>query len=594
MRLKYIPVAIILISLIFSCRQTDKKTQAAARKNAEISDLFKDYWEARSRLFPLEATQQGDNRYNDVLINDQTAEYRDSLKSLYQGYLNEVSEFNRDSLNANDKISYDIFRYEMQVQLEGLKTNLWMIPFQQFYGLPLTMPQLGSGKSYQPFNTPEDYKNWLARINGFSDWADTAIANFRKGMKAGVVLPKSLVKKMIPQMEAMVVTEPAESLFYTPVKNFPERFSDEDKNNLTELYKESIRRKVSPTYKKLADFLKNEYLPKARNTSGFSSLPGGNNMYRYLVKSWTSTDKTPDEIYNTGLEEVKRIREQMDSVKMEVNFLGDLKQFFQFMKSDDRFTPFKSPQDVLNAFKGIHKKMDPQLRTMFGRVPKMPFEIRQTEEFRAASASAEYNPGSPDGSRPGIFYVPIIKASEFNIAGMESLFLHEAIPGHHYQVALQMENPALPAFRRFAWYGAFGEGWALYAESLGKELGLYTDPYQYMGALGDEMHRAIRLVVDVAIHTKQMTREQAIKYMMENEIITEEAATAEIERYMAIPGQALSYKIGSLKILELRGKYQQVHGRDFRLIDFHDELLKDGVMPLSVLETKILSSENMK
>jgi uncharacterized protein (DUF885 family) len=249
--------------------------------------------------------------------------------------------------------------------------------------------------------------------------------------------------------------------------------------------------------------------------------------------------------------------------------------------------PFKTPQDVLSAFDGIHKKMEPQLRSMFGRVPKTPFEVRQTEAFRAASASAEYNQGSPDGSRPGIFYVPILDATKFNItSGMESLFLHEAIPGHHYQVSLQQENDDLPKFRRFAWYGAYGEGWALYTESLGKELGLYTDPYQYMGALGDEMHRAIRLVVDVAIHTKGMTREQAIKYMMDNEAISEEGAVAEIERYMAIPGQALSYKIGALKIRELRSKYEK-QIKNFKVSDFHDEFLKDGVMPLDVAEGKM-------
>jgi uncharacterized protein (DUF885 family) len=277
----------------------------------------------------------------------------------------------------------------------------------------------------------------------------------------------------------------------------------------------------------------------------------------------------------------------MEEVKKEANFSGDLKAFFEYMKTDPRFMPFKTPQDVLNAFNGIHKTMEPQLRSIFGRVPKTPFEIRQTEAFRAASASAEYVRGSADGSRPGVFYIPILDAKKFNItSGMESLFLHEAIPGHHYQISLQQENKDLPKFRRFASYGAYVEGWALYTESLGKQLGLYRDPYQYMGALGDEMHRAIRLVVDVAMHTKGMTREQAIKYMVENEAITEEAAIAEIERYMAIPGQALSYKIGALKIWQLRNKYQK-QVKNFKLSDFHDEFLKDGVMPLNIVEKKM-------
>jgi uncharacterized protein (DUF885 family) len=278
----------------------------------------------------------------------------------------------------------------------------------------------------------------------------------------------------------------------------------------------------------------------------------------------------------------------MDSVRTAVGFKGDLNAFFEFMKTDKQFMPFKDPKQVTDSFYSILKRTEPHLKNMFGRTPKSQFEVRQTEAFRAASASAEYVPGSADGKRPGIFYVPILDATKFNTtSGFESLFLHEAIPGHHYQVSLQQENEKLPRFRRYAWYGAMGEGWALYSESLGKELGLYTDPYQYMGALGDEIHRAIRLVVDVGLHSKNMTREEAIKYMMDNEAISEEGATAEIERYMAIPAQALSYKIGSIKIRELRSKYERALGSKFKLSGFHDELLKDGVMPLDIAERKM-------
>ena len=278
----------------------------------------------------------------------------------------------------------------------------------------------------------------------------------------------------------------------------------------------------------------------------------------------------------------------MDSVKNSTGFTGDLPAFFLYMKTDKKFMPYKTPQEVLAAFESIHQKMEPNLKKMFTHTPKTGFEIRQTEAFRAASASAEYNQASADGTRPGIFYVPILDATKFNTtSGMESLFLHEAIPGHHYQISLQQEDTVLPRFRRFGGNNAYMEGWALYCESLGKELGLYTDPYQYMGALGDEIHRAIRLVVDVAIHTKGMTREQAIGYMTANEPISEQGATAEIERYMAIPGQALGYKIGALKIRELRNKYQLNSGSGFSLAAFHDEVLKDGAIPLEVLEKKM-------
>lgn len=572
--------------VVFSCKQRETKATNDTEK-PDLSDLFERYWEERSHFFPLDATQQGDNRYNAMLRNDQTQGYRDSLTTFYKSYLDKISSISREELNDNDKLSYDIFKYEMNIQLEGLKTNQWMIPFQQFWGLPLTMGQLGAGSGFQPFKTAQDYRNWLGRVDGFAVWVDSAIVNFRKGMKAGVVLPKPLVEKMIPQMEAMAVSEPTKSIFYTPVNRFPEKFPEGEKSAITDAYKTAISTKISPSYKKLATFLKTEYLPKARKSSGINAIPGGTSLYKYLVKHWTTTGNTPEEIYQTGLTEVERIKAEMEKVKKEVNFIGDLNEFFHYMKNDPRFMPFKTPQDVLNAFDGIHKKMEPQLRTMFGQVPKTPFEIRQTEAFRAASASAEYNQGSPDGSRPGIFYIPILDATKFNItSGMESLFLHEAIPGHHYQISLQQENDDLPKFRRFAWYGAYGEGWALYTESLGKELGLYTDPYQYMGALGDEMHRAIRLVVDVAIHTKGMTRDQAIKYMMDNEAIDKDGAVAEIERYMAVPGQALSYKIGALKIRELRSKYEN-QIKNFKLSDFHDEFLKDGVMPLDVAEAKM-------
>jgi uncharacterized protein (DUF885 family) len=594
--LKQTTTIILLACAFLGCKQ--KQASSTAGDNKDLAAFFNKYWEKRARLFPLDATQNGDNRYNDILPNDQTQAYRDTLTAFYQTYQQGLKSFDYNQLDDNDKVSYDIFTYEMGMQINALKTGIadhngtiqvsWMIPTQQFWGLSLTMGQLGAGAGFQPFKTVKDYDNWLGRVKSFSLWADSAVANFRTGMAKGMVLPKVLVAKMVPQMDAMVVTDPTKSLFYGPVTQMPASFPEAEKKRLTDAYKQAIITEIVPSYKKLGDFLKSEYLPKARTSTGISAVPNGVEIYKYLVKYWTTTDKSPEEIYQTGLSEVKRIRGIMDSVKNSVGFKGDLKAFFEYMKTDKRFMPYKTPKEVLDAFESIHKRMQPSLKKMYNRVPKTPFEIRQTEAFRAASASAEYNAGSPDGTRPGIFYVPILDATKFNTtSGMESLFLHEAIPGHHYQISLQQENTSLPKFRRFNWYGAYGEGYALYCESLGKELGLYTDPYQYMGALGDEIHRAIRLVVDVAMHTKGMTREQAIKYMMDNEAISEQGATAEIERYMAIPGQALSYKIGALKIRELRNKYQQQLGSKFSLAAFHDEFLKDGCMPLSIIEKKM-------
>ena len=577
--------------------ETTPGDTTTAGSNKRLAALFENYYNARMSFFPIEATLNGDTLNNARLEIDFTDNYRAKLHTFFSDYMEALLKFSRDSLNANDCISYDIFKHEMEISLQGLDqqnlaTSDYTIdghtPFQQFWGLPISMGQMGSGSGTQPFKTERDYDNWIKRATIFDEWADSAIVYFRKGIAANYVLPEKLVVKMIPQMKDMVVTDVKKSIFYGPVTNFPSALSDSAKKRLTDAYTALILDLISPAYKKLGDFLEKEYLPKARKSTGISAVPGGSDLYSYLVRFWTTTSKTPDDIYNTGLTEVKRIRGLMDSVKNVVGFKGDLPAFFASLRSDPKLMPYKTADEILQAFHNIETMMEPQLKTMFNKVPRMKFEIRQTEAFRAASASAEYKQGLADGSRPGIFYIPILDATKFNItSGMESLFLHEAIPGHHYQTALTIEDTTLPKFRRYLWYGAYGEGWALYCESLGKELGLYTDPYQYMGALGDEMHRAIRLVVDVGMHTKNMTREEAIKYMIDNEAISEEGAVAEIERYMAIPGQALSYKIGALKIRELRDKYQKELGDKFKLADFHDEFLHYGCMPLDLVESSM-------
>ncbi|WP_460674879.1 DUF885 domain-containing protein [Larkinella ripae] len=584
--MKTILVSALLMASMIACNSGNE--QQTTSSNDDFAKILDAYYEERLTLFPLEATFQGDNRFNDRLPNSNSPEFLAQTRAFYTANLEKLTAFDREKLSDQDRISYDILKRELEMQLEQFQFHLEYVPFSQFDGLTLTFGQLGSGAGAQPFKTVKDYDDWLKRVSAFRVWSDSAIVNFRKGMAAGIIWPKSLVVKMIPQMTDLVVADPTKSLFYGPISKLPKDFSDADKNRLTAAYQKAIRDEIVPTYKKLGDFLKNEYLPEARTTSGVDAVPKGAEVYRYLVRTWTTTDKTPEEIYQTGLKEVARIRGEMEKVKAQVGFSGTLDQFFTHLKTDPKLYPYKEPKDVLAAFNAILTKIEPNLSKMFTKTPKSKFEIRQTEKFREASASAEYNPAAADGSRPGIFYVPIPDATKFNVtSGMESLFLHEAIPGHHYQVSLQQEETALPKFRRFAWYGAYGEGWALYCESLGKELGLYTDPYQYMGALSDEIHRAIRLVVDVAIHTKHMTREEAIRYMMANEPIAEEGAVAEIERYMAIPGQALSYKIGALKIRELRAKYEQQLGDKFSLAAFHDEFLKDGCMPLDVLERKM-------
>jgi uncharacterized protein (DUF885 family) len=570
---------------ISSCKLMKKEVDPALVHH-KLSGVFENYYEDRLKLFPLEATSIGDPRYNDKFYVDFTDNYRDSLRAFYSRYRDSMIQFREIEMNADDHASLAMFQRDLRIALQGFDFPYQYMPANQFYALPLTFGVLGSGSGDQPFATVQDYDNWLSRAKGFGSWVDSAIVYFKKGVTANVVLPKALVLKMVPEMRSMQTDDPTKSIFYGPINKLPASFNDADKQRLTAAFTSAIKDEIVPAYARLADFYEKEYLPKARTTTGISDIPGGKERYQYLIRYWTTTDKTPDEIYATGLSEVTRIKKEMERVKTETGFNGDLKAFFEYMNKDPKFFPYKTPEEVLNAFKTIQARMEPNLSKMFTNNPKTAFEIRQTEAFRAASASAEYNQGSADGKRPGIFYVPILDATKYNSAsGMESLFLHEAIPGHHYQISLQQENDSLPKFRRFAGYGAYQEGWALYCESLGKELGLYTDPYQYMGALGDEMHRAIRLVVDVGMHTKGLTREQAIQYMMENEAISEQGATAEIERYMAIPGQALSYKIGALKIRELRTRYEKELGQKFNLARFHDYLLKQGPMPLDVLET---------
>ena len=568
------------------CSLSFSLTYAQSADNKELAALFNEYTKDSYRIFPLTATYNGDNRYNHLLPAAFTESYIALQKFFYDGFLEAIKKFDRNKLNDNDKLSYDIFKRDMEIALEGLSYKTNLIPFTQFSGLQLTMGQLGAGTGAQPFKTVKDYEDWISRVNLFAVWADSAIIYFRKGIEQKIVLPKAMVVKMIPQLEALQVEDVTKSIFYEPVKKFPGSFSEAEKAKLTEAYKKLVAEQINPTYKKLATFIKNEYLLHARTSSGIGALLEGDKLYNYMIRYYTTTNKTPEEIYNTGLSEVKRIRGEMEKIMRQVNFNGTLDSFFTYTKTNPKFLPYKTADEVLNAFRAIQKKIEPHLNSLFTLRPKTPFEIRQTEAFRAASAAPQYFSGLPDGSRAGIFYVPIVDATKVTPAE-ECVFLHEAIPGHHFQIMLQKGNKRLPAFRQNGGNSGYTEGWGLYCESLGKELGCYTDPYQHFYALGFEMHRAIRLVTDAGIHSKGWTREQAIEYMRSNEPITEQFAVAEIERYMVLPGQALSYKIGELKIKELRDRYSKQLGSKFRIASFHEEILKDGAMPLTTLEQKM-------
>ncbi|MDA9090001.1 DUF885 domain-containing protein, partial [Maribacter arcticus] len=378
-----------------------------------------------------------------------------------------------------------------------------------------------------------------------------------------------------------------ENLFYQPILNFPDGMSDVDKDILESNYAAFIKDKLTPKYVELNQFLTEEYLPKCRETDGLLDLPNGKETYQYLIKLHTTTNMNADEIHELGLSEVARISSEMEIIKNQIGFNGDLKSFFNSLRTKKDLMPFNNPEEVIANFNAINDRIALRINSLFELTPKAGFNVRRTEAFREASASAEYTPGSKDGLRAGIFYVPIPNVKTYNTVHDEALFLHEAIPGHHFQLSLQQENKDLPEFLHPESMGVFVEGWALYAESLGKELGVYTDPYQYFGMLSMEMHRAIRLVVDTGLHAKGWSREKSIQYSLDNEAESEESIIAEVERYMATPGQALSYKLGQLKIRELRTKAEKALGTNFNIREFHSQILNSGSLPLVLLEEKL-------
>lgn len=565
--------------------ENEEKSSTSAADS--LHRLLSKFHETRLKFDPLQATFAGDNRYNDTLPNNLTNAYREAFSLFLKEYKKKLSGFDKEKLSEEDRISYDILMWECDINLEGMEYPLHLMPLDQFWSLHLVIGQFASGSSAQPFKTVKDYEDWIKRVEDFTIWCDTAIVNMDKGIKEGWVLPTALVKKVIPQFEAFDHGPIEDHLFYSPIKSFPDDFSNDDKKRLSQAYHDMIETKVIPTFKKLHNYFVEEYLPNSRETAGASALPNGDTYYSYRIRQFTTTNMTADEIFELGKSEVARLLSEMEKVKKKVGFTGDIKTFFNYVRNKKELMPFDSASQVIENFNAIYTKMQPQLKNLFDLVPTTSFEVRRTEAFREASASAEYNAGSLDGTRPGIFYVPVPDATVYNIFSDESLFLHEAIPGHHYQISLQQENESLPAFRRTLWYSAYGEGWALYSESLGKELGLYEDPYQYFGMLSAEMHRAIRLVVDAGIHAKGWTRDQAIQYSLENEAESEESIISEIERYMAMPGQALSYKVGQLKILDLRAKAQKELGEEFDIKRFHNTVLESGNLPLKVLEEKV-------
>ena len=583
-RTSLVAVALVLTSALCASAQSIASPDASEQLNR----LFEDYFERVLELNPLAATFIGDHRYDDRLTNTISERHTRAALALDRRFLNEAKQFDAASLGEPDRLSLEIFLNDLETSIAGAAFPAQLLPVNQFSSMPAFMAILGSGASAQPFETAEDYEEFLARMDDYIVWSDQAIANMREGVKQGLTYPRLLMEKVLPQLLELSVQEAEKSVFYQPVLKFPDALSTADRSRLQAAYRDAIANRIAPAYRRLHDYIRDEYIKHARTSVSWSALPNGAQWYAYLARTATTTDLTPDEIHDIGLSEVARIRAEMERVKSQVGFDGSLAEFFKFLQEDDRFY-YSNADALVQGYRKLKDDIDARLPKLFSDFPKARYEVRPVEPFRAQSAAgASYQPPSADGTRSGIFYINTFNLRAQPKFGMETLSLHEAAPGHHFQIAIQQELDGLPRFRRFGpGYVAFAEGWALYAESLGKELGLFTDPYQYYGRLSDEMLRAMRLVVDTALHTRNWTREQAIRYMLDNSSMAPSDAEAEVERYIAIPGQALGYKIGQIRIQEIRRKAEAALGARFDIRAFHSEVLRGGSLPLGVLEAKI-------
>lgn len=586
------PHVLLFLALLFPGCATDTRPtpQPRAVQSAEsrkLRGVFERYFEEYLPLFPTFATSIGDHRYDNQLAIAISEDHRAKQRGLYRKSLGELAEVRRDRLGPTDALDYAVFERRLKDRLASLQFDQHLQPLRQLDSTPVEFPVMGSGRGTHPFKTVADYDNFLGRVANFPAWVDTAIANMRAGIERGIVQPRVVMERTLPQLDAMIVAEEQQSLFFQPILQMPPGLAEADKNRLTRAYAQAIEQQIVPTYRKLRAFIQEEYLPKSRATFGMSNLPGGDPWYDHLVKSQTTTDLPAEEIFQLGMQEIERIKKAMERMRAESGFQGDLGEFSRYLSK-------KAPPghmtrgELIKGYEAIRQKVTAGLPRQFGRLPKAPFEIRTVEEFRERSAPSQYSSAAPDGSRPGIFYVNAGGIGEKNPRNpADALFLHEALPGHHFQISLQREQENLPRFRRFGGYTAFVEGWALYAESLGAELGLYTEPSQAFSRLGSELFRAVRLVVDVGLHRKGWSREQALNFLMETTMAGASGAALEIDRYIALPAQALAYKIGQLKISAIRGKAEKALGAKFDIREFHDELLKDGALPLDLLEAKM-------
>ena len=571
--------------------QAQSSQVAAQSPSQQLAALFATSNEGELKRNPIGALFRGDMRYAGQLGDNISDAYYAAERDAAAADLAALARIDRARLTPSERISYDVFKWQRTRDLRGLQPDLLALtavrPIDHFGGIHTSFAELNSGDGAAPFKTVKDYDDGLSRIDDFTVYLDRAIGRMREGMKSGVVQPRLVMVNVVEQLDAMLAEQGASSSFLKPVQKFPATIPAADQARLKAAYVAAEAGKIRPALTRLRTFIADEYLPKARDTVGLSDMPGGDKLYAYLVETRTTTDLTPDAIHRIGLSEVARLQAEMEAVKQQVSFTGTLKAFFEHIRTDPKFKP-QSREWLQSQYVAIGKRLDATLPRMFATLPKTKLEIRPVPALtEKGAARGSYNSGTADGSRPGVFYFNAYDLPSRTTPAMETLYLHEGAPGHHFQISLAQENEALPKFQRFGGNTAYVEGWGLYAETLGRELGVYTDPYQYFGYLDSQLFRAIRLVVDTGIHSKGWTREKTIQYILDNSSRGLSNATAETERYIANPGQALAYKIGQLKISELRTRAEKALGPKFDIREFHTQVLMSGALPLSVLERKI-------
>jgi uncharacterized protein (DUF885 family) len=560
--------------------------QVADAAGKKLNALADEYYDALARFDPVSASESGDNRFSDQLGMSIAPAMRAKQFALYRSYLKRLQAISPMQLVQRDRTSYDILQYELTMALRFEAFPEHLLPINQMDSLPVTLANYASGEGSQPLTTVREYKAYLNRLAQLGPWIDQAIANMREGMRVGVVQPKSVMQSALPQFQKLAAKTAEASSYYAPVTNMPKTFSDADRRALTQAYRSTIANQLNPALARLARFIETDYLPAARTSTGWNALPHGAEWYLARVASQTTTTLTPEQIHATGLAEVARIQGEYARTGPKMGYTGPAAGLPTWVLSQPKYKPFKTEQEVIDVYRGLDAQLKTKLPALFSLRPKTPLDLRLEPELSRATASDHYSPPAVDGSRPGVFWSVVNDPKEYGSTGMVTLFLHEGQPGHHFHIAL-MQELKLPNFRQFGGNNAFTEGWALYAETLGKEMGLFDKPEDYFGHLNDEMLRAVRLVVDTGMHSKGWTREQSIQYMRETLGYPESIARSETERYMVWPAQALGYKIGSLKIVELRKRAEAALGDKFSLPAFHEVVLGEGTLPLALLEAKV-------